>query len=168
MRNPHSPSITTGSITRRPELPTGRAAPQPAATQETLAPASERPTARDDDTTASSPHDTIFLTVAEVATVMRVSKMTVYRLIHTGHLAAIRVGRTFRVPERTVHVYLRTSWGTFEPAPASDLTPPDEALKEATIADACGLLQKVTRPAKPLTDEPSLPDTTQGCACSRR
>lgn len=27
-----------------------------------------------------------FLTVAEVASVMRVSKMTVYRLVHSGHL----------------------------------------------------------------------------------
>jgi excisionase family DNA binding protein len=39
-----------------------------------------------------------FLTVAEVATVMRVSKMTVYRLVHSGELASVRVGRSFRVP----------------------------------------------------------------------
>lgn len=50
-----------------------------------------------------------FLTVAEVATVMRVSKMTVYRLLHSGELPAVRVGRSFRVPERAVHDYLRTS-----------------------------------------------------------
>ncbi|WP_330358905.1 helix-turn-helix domain-containing protein [Streptomyces chartreusis] len=49
----------------------------------------------------------VFLTVAEVASVMRVSKMTVYRLVHSGHLAAIRVGRSFRVPEQAVHEYLR-------------------------------------------------------------
>jgi len=47
-----------------------------------------------------------FLTVAEVATVMRVSKMTVYRLVHAGTLPAIRVGRSFRVPEQAVHDYL--------------------------------------------------------------
>ena len=35
-----------------------------------------------------------FLTVAEVAAVMRVSKMTVYRLVHSGELAAVRVGRS--------------------------------------------------------------------------
>jgi len=40
-----------------------------------------------------------FLTVAEVASIMRVSKMTVYRLVHGGELPAVRVGRTFRVPE---------------------------------------------------------------------
>ncbi|MEU9983805.1 helix-turn-helix domain-containing protein [Streptomyces sp. NPDC050856] len=51
-----------------------------------------------------------FLTVAEVASVMRVSKMTVYRLVHSGHLPAIRVGRSFRVPERAVHEYLRDSF----------------------------------------------------------
>lgn len=48
-----------------------------------------------------------FLTVAEVAAVMRVSKMTVYRLVHAGELAAVRVGRSFRVPERAVHDYLQ-------------------------------------------------------------
>ena len=51
-----------------------------------------------------------FLTVAEVATVMRVSKMTVYRLVHAGTLPAVRVGRSFRVPEQAVHDYLRQSY----------------------------------------------------------
>ena len=51
-----------------------------------------------------------FLTVAEVATIMRVSKMTVYRMVHAGELPAIRVGRSFRVPEDEVHTYLRTSF----------------------------------------------------------
>ena len=48
-----------------------------------------------------------FLTVSEVAEVMRVSKMTVYRLVHSGELTAVRVGRSFRVPEQAVHQYLR-------------------------------------------------------------
>ena len=52
-----------------------------------------------------------FLTVAEVATVMRVSKMTVYRLVHSGELASVRVGRSFRVPERVVHEYLHMGFG---------------------------------------------------------
>ncbi|MET0725439.1 MAG: helix-turn-helix domain-containing protein, partial [Leifsonia sp.] len=34
--------------------------------------------------------DVRFLTVAEVAEMMRVSKMTVYRLVHSGDLPAIR------------------------------------------------------------------------------
>ncbi len=51
-----------------------------------------------------------FLTVAEVANLMRVSKMTVYRLVHGGELPAIRVGRSFRVPEQAVHDYLRDSF----------------------------------------------------------
>jgi excisionase family DNA binding protein len=57
-----------------------------------------------------------FLTVAEVAAVMRVSKMTVYRLVHSGHLPAIRVGRSFRVPEQAVHDYLRESYVGMESA----------------------------------------------------
>jgi len=51
-----------------------------------------------------------FLTVAEVAAMMRVSKMTVYRLVHNGELPAVRVGRSFRVPEQAVHDYLRDSF----------------------------------------------------------
>ena len=51
-----------------------------------------------------------FLTVQEVADLMRVSTMTVYRIIKSGELPAVRVGRSFRVPERTVHDYLRTAF----------------------------------------------------------
>lgn len=51
-----------------------------------------------------------FLTVAEVAKKMRVSKMTVYRLVHAGELPAARVGRSFRVAERDVHVYLENAY----------------------------------------------------------
>ena len=54
--------------------------------------------------------DVRFLTVAEVAAVMRVSKMTVYRLVHNGDLPAVRVGRSFRVPEQAVQDYLRHSF----------------------------------------------------------
>ena len=51
-----------------------------------------------------------FLTIAEVASAMRVSKMTVYRLVHSGELPAVRVGRSFRVPEQEVHSYLQDSF----------------------------------------------------------
>jgi excisionase family DNA binding protein len=51
-----------------------------------------------------------FLTVAEVAAKMRVSKMTVYRLVHSGEMPAVRVGRSFRVPEQAVADYLRDSF----------------------------------------------------------
>lgn len=51
-----------------------------------------------------------FLTVAEVASIMRVSKMTVYRLVHGGDLPAVRVGRSFRVPEDAVHKYLQNAY----------------------------------------------------------
>ena len=40
-------------------------------------------------------HD--LMTVAEVATGLRVSKMTVTRLIHKNELSAVRVGRMYRV-----------------------------------------------------------------------
>lgn len=43
-----------------------------------------------------------FLTVQEVADVMRVSSMTVYRMVHSGEMPAIRFGRSFRIPENAV------------------------------------------------------------------
>ena len=54
--------------------------------------------------------DPKFLTIAEVAAIMRVSKMTVYRLVHGGELPAVRVGRSFRVQENDVDEYLRKSF----------------------------------------------------------
>ena len=41
---------------------------------------------------------------------MRVSRMSVYRLIHSGDLEAVRFGRSFRVPEHAVDAYLRDSF----------------------------------------------------------
>jgi excisionase family DNA binding protein len=64
--------------------------------------------------------DVRFLTVAEVALIMRVSKMTVYRLVHTGEIEAIRVGRSFRIPESAVNQYLR---GAFVPVSATSAPP---------------------------------------------
>ena len=51
--------------------------------------------------------DVQFLTAAEVAELMRVSKMTVYRLIHAGDLPAVQFGRSYRVPESAVEVFLQ-------------------------------------------------------------
>ena len=47
-----------------------------------------------------------FLTVQEVADLMRVSTMTVYRIIKSGELPAVRVGRSFRVRDVDVDTYL--------------------------------------------------------------
>jgi excisionase family DNA binding protein len=46
------------------------------------------------------------LTVGEVAATMRVSNMTVYRLIKSGQLPAIRVGKNYRIRESDVDAYL--------------------------------------------------------------
>jgi excisionase family DNA binding protein len=46
------------------------------------------------------------LTVGEVAATMRVSAMTVYRLIKSRQLAAIRVGKNYRIRESDVDKYL--------------------------------------------------------------
>ena len=49
------------------------------------------------------------LTVAEVAEHMRVSNMTVYRLIKGGSLPAIRVGKHYRIRGRDLSTYLDAS-----------------------------------------------------------
>jgi excisionase family DNA binding protein len=49
------------------------------------------------------------MTVAEVASALRVSKMTIYRLIRSGELTALRVGRSFRVPEPDFRAYLEAA-----------------------------------------------------------
>jgi excisionase family DNA binding protein len=46
------------------------------------------------------------LTVGEVAQVMRVSNMTVYRLIKAGQLSAIRVGKNYRIRRSDIERYL--------------------------------------------------------------
>jgi excisionase family DNA binding protein len=49
---------------------------------------------------------TRFLTVGEVAAMLRVSTMTVYRLINSGELQAARIGRSFRVRPEDLEQYL--------------------------------------------------------------
>src|SRR4249920_3700265 len=80
--------------------------PTPSSRAATSESSSSRPTAVADAGFA----EVRFLTVAEVASVMRVSKMTVYRLVHSGELPAVRVGRSFRVHAKAVHDYLETSY----------------------------------------------------------
>lgn len=46
-------------------------------------------------------------TVAEVAEVMRVSNMTVYRLIRSGELPALRVGKGYRIFESDLEAFLQ-------------------------------------------------------------
>ena len=51
-----------------------------------------------------------FLTVAEVAAILRLSKMSVYRLIHSGQLEAVQFGRSFRVTEKALNTYLDNAY----------------------------------------------------------
>ena len=61
-----------------------------------------------EQTVASDLSNVRFLTVAEVAEMMRVSNMTVYRLVHSGELPAVRFGRSFRIPESAVVAAIKT------------------------------------------------------------
>ena len=46
------------------------------------------------------------LTVNEVAKILRVSNMTVYRLVKGKQIPAIRVGKNYRIKETDVEKYL--------------------------------------------------------------
>ena len=59
----------------------------------------------------AQPQTPAFMTVAEVAYMMRVSKMTVYRLVHSGELPAMRVGRSYRVPVAAVQEFMASGLG---------------------------------------------------------
>lgn len=50
-----------------------------------------------------------FYTVAEVAELTRVSRMTVYRMVRSGDLPAVRVGNSYRVPKLAVDEMLNVS-----------------------------------------------------------
>ena len=58
------------------------------------------------DSKAFVPGGGSLLTVGEVAAAMRVSNMTVYRLIKAGELSAVRVGHNYRIREGDVERYL--------------------------------------------------------------
>lgn len=58
----------------------------------------------------SSPSGPRFLTAQEAAERMRISKMTVYRLIKAGKLPAVRIGRSYRVREEDLDRYLESSY----------------------------------------------------------
>jgi excisionase family DNA binding protein len=51
--------------------------------------------------------DDKLLTAQEVADQLRVSTMTIYRLIRRGELPAVRVGRNYRVLAGELDAYLR-------------------------------------------------------------
>jgi len=51
-------------------------------------------------------NDARFVTVAEVADRLRVSTMTVYRLIQAGELPARRIGHSYRLRSLDVEAYL--------------------------------------------------------------
>jgi excisionase family DNA binding protein len=47
-----------------------------------------------------------YSTVAEVAQALRVSNMTVYRLIKSGEMSAVGVGKSYRLRDEDVERYL--------------------------------------------------------------
>src|ERR1700712_1298897 len=50
------------------------------------------------------------LNITEIAAALRVSKMTVYRVIHDGRLPALRLGRSLRVYRGDLEAYLGAAY----------------------------------------------------------
>lgn len=61
----------------------------------------------DTERVSKTPEETRFSTVLEVARTLRVSKMTVYRLVESGILPGYQIGRSMRIPTAAVWDYLR-------------------------------------------------------------
>ena len=67
-----------------------------------------QPRKRENATGEAQPFVTgALLTVSEVAAAMRVSNMTVYRLIKSGELGAVRVGKNYRIREADLERFLQ-------------------------------------------------------------
>ena len=55
---------------------------------------------------AGSPASTSTVTVEEFADILRISRLSAYRLIKSKRVVAIRVGRLWRIPEAEVQRFL--------------------------------------------------------------
>lgn len=55
-----------------------------------------------------------FLKVQQVATLLSVSRATVYRLVDEGRLARVWVGTSIRVPAQSLNAYLEASGADVE------------------------------------------------------
>lgn len=54
-------------------------------------------------------------TVSSIAEEMKLCKMTVYRLISSGRLPAVKVGRSYRVKQSDFEAYLRKAKADGDP-----------------------------------------------------
>lgn len=59
--------------------------------------------------TVPRPRAPLYLSVADIAGLLQVSKMTVYRLVNTGDLQAYRIGRTVRIRSADFNQFMRAS-----------------------------------------------------------
>lgn len=65
-----------------------------------------------------------FTTIPAIARLLRISLPTVYRLVENGDLESIRVGRSIRVPTRSVFEYIEAN---YKPRSATSRNPQPSA-----------------------------------------
>lgn len=78
---------------------------------------------------------TAYLTIAEVAAALRLSRMTVYRMVRAGTLAADRFGKSYRVPESAVAEYIRRAGS---PGTGPDHAPGTDAVTDSATEPDTG------------------------------
>jgi excisionase family DNA binding protein len=62
-----------------------------------------------------SPEESELLTVAETCDLLRVSRWTFYRLIQSGQLRSVTIGRSRRITRRALQRYIAQLDGSGEP-----------------------------------------------------
>jgi excisionase family DNA binding protein len=61
-----------------------------------------------------------FLTVAEAALALRLSAMTLYRLLERGEFPAVRVGRRYSIPVQAVNGFAEAAMSTGQVVDTAD------------------------------------------------
>ncbi len=67
------------------------------------------------------------LTAAQVAEMLGIARLRVYRYVATGELQAVRIGRSLRVPSESLEVWIRAKTTSSRPADvdtSESATPP--------------------------------------------
>lgn len=70
-------------------------------------------------TTPAAAAPPTYLTVTEVAAELRVSRMTIYRMLEAGDLPGVRIGRSLRVSREGLSAYLAAHAPTAHPPQAT-------------------------------------------------
>lgn len=55
------------------------------------------------------------VSIAELQSMLRISRNTAYELVRSGKIRSVKIGRTYRIPRAAVEAYLNVSCQTENP-----------------------------------------------------